>query len=226
MFQGIVVGLGRIENVEERANFRRLGIDLSGLVHPKNGDSVSINGTCLTVTDIEKNIAFFDIIAETLDKTNLGKLSVGDKVNLENPINLGSEISGHLVQGHVESVATVTKRFKEGDDVRMFFTIPEHLNEHIFLKGSIAIDGVSMTVASMDKEDGIFSVAIIPETLRKTTLGFKKEGDYVNLETDFLMKSMSGQFRRVFTESLEELTDNIKKLESRISRLEKDGAKK
>ena len=220
MFQGIIVGLGCVKKTEDKTNFRVMGIDLFGFIDPRRGDSVSINGTCLTVTGSVNGVAFFDVIAETLEKTNLGKLKEGDKVNLENPISLGSEISGHLVQGHIESVADITKRVEEGDNVRMFFNIPRGLNDYVFPKGSIAIDGVSMTVADMDKERGVFSVALIPETLKKTTLGFKREGDIVNIETDFLVKSMFNQFNRVFLESVEGIKDKIEKLESRIDNIE------
>jgi riboflavin synthase len=220
VFQGIIIGLGYVKKIEDKTNFRVVGIDLSGLMDPKAGDSVSVNGTCLTVTHSADGVAFFDVIAETLEKTNLGKLKEGDKVNLENPINLGSGISGHLVQGHVESVADITKRVEEGENVMMFFTIPKRLNDYIFPKGSISIDGISLTVADMDKERNVFSVALIPETLKKTTLGFKKDGDIVNIETDFLVKSMFSQFNGVFLKSVEWMKDKIEKLESRIKDLE------
>ncbi len=220
MFQGIIVGLGCIKKIEDKNNFRVVGIDLFGFIDPKAGDSVSVNGTCLTVTHSTDGVAFFDVIAETLEKTNLGKLKEGDKVNLENPINLGSEISGHLVQGHVESVADITKRVEEGENVMMFFNIPKGLNDYVFPKGSIAIDGISLTVTDMDKERSVFSVALIPETLKKTTLGFKKEGDIVNIETDFLVKSMFSHFNRVFLESVGWIKERIEKLESRIDNIE------
>ncbi|MBU0530201.1 MAG: riboflavin synthase [Nanoarchaeota archaeon] len=218
MFQGIIVGTGLVKRIEERNDFRVLGIDLSGLVKPKNGDSVAVNGTCLTATSSSDGITFFDVIGETIEKTNLGKLKVGDKVNLERPINMESEISGHLVQGHVESVASVTKRIEEGENVRMSFTIPKGLNNYIFPKGSIAIDGISLTVVDVEKD---FSVALIPETLKKTTLGFKKKGDLVNIETDFLVKSMFNQLSRSFLESIEEMKEKIKKLESKIEKIER-----
>jgi riboflavin synthase alpha subunit len=220
MFQGIVIGLGCVKRIEERKNFRRLGLDLSGLIEPKRGNSVSVNGTCLTVTDSANGAAFFDVIAETLEKTNLGELKEGDKVNLEGPISLEGGISGHLVQGHVESVAKITRRAEEDGDVRMFFSIPERLKDYIYPKGSIALDGVSMTVVDVDKEGEGFSVALIPETLEKTTLGFKREGDVVNIETDFLVKGMLNQLNKGILESVEGMKDRIERLESRVKGLE------
>jgi riboflavin synthase alpha subunit len=220
MFQGIVAGLGRVRKVEERKDFRRLGIDLSGLMEPKRGESVSVNGTCLTTTETADGIAFFDVIAETLEKTTLGNLKKGDRVNLEAPINLGSGISGHLVQGHVESVARVTRRVEEGENVRMFLTVPENLGDYMFPKGSIALDGVSMTIVDMDKEGRVFSVAVIPETLEKTTLGFRKDGDNVNIETDFLVRGMLKELNVGLPESLKGIKTMLEKIESRVERLE------
>jgi riboflavin synthase len=220
MFQGIIAGLGCVRKVEERKDFRRLGIDLSGLMGPRRGDSVSVNGTCLTTTDIENGVAFFDVIAETLEKTNLGELKEGDRVNIEAPINLETGISGHLIQGHVESAARVTRRVEEGENVRMFFTVPEHLGDCMFAKGSIALDGVSMTIVDIDKEGREFSVAVIPETLEKTTLGFKKESDSVNIETDFLVRGVLNQLNRGMLESVKGIKGRLERIESRIGELE------
>lgn len=206
MFQGIV-GLGEVKKVKEKDNFRVLGIDVSGLADPKKGDSVAVNGVCLSAAELG-DVIYFDVMGESLKKTNLGKLKEGDKVNIERPINLGTEISGHLIQGHIEKSSVITKKIEDGDNIKMYFSLPENLKDYIFPKGSIAIDGISLTAVDVDEKE--FSVAIIPQTLKNSTLGFKKEGDDVNIETDFLLKI----YRNNLAKKIENLEARIKELEN------------
>jgi len=152
----------------------------------KIGDSVAINGCCLTVVAVDGATWSFEAGAETLSKTNLGGLKPGDAVNLERPLGVGGELGGHFVQGHVDGVGRVNAILYDGDWVEMWFRIPAELSRFIVPKGSIAIDGVSLTV--VDVEADRFSVALIPHTLQVTTLGNRQPGDAVNIETDILAK--------------------------------------
>jgi riboflavin synthase len=150
------------------------------------GESVSVNGACLTVVAHDAETFAFEVGPETLRRTNLGELKPGDRVNLERSLQLGDRLSGHLVQGHVDGVGRIERRLPEGQWVTMWFRCPEELAAQLVTKGSVAVDGISLTVVDVER-DG-FSVALIPHTLEHTTLGFKGPGAAVNLETDLLAK--------------------------------------
>ncbi|HLC76062.1 MAG TPA: riboflavin synthase [Candidatus Peribacterales bacterium] len=152
------------------------------------GSSIAVSGACLTVSSIDDDAVGFDVHAETWSRTKLGSLRKGDPVNLERALKVGDRFEGHIVQGHVDCVALVTRQSIPVEPLLPFLTIqyPPSLRHLIVEKGSIAVDGVSLTVVSVD--DQIFSVALIPETLKRTTLGILKEGDTVNLETDIMGK--------------------------------------
>ncbi|MHC4135257.1 MAG: riboflavin synthase [Planctomycetota bacterium] len=187
MFTGLVEAMGRIEAAEPRDGGLRLWIDAGALAaDPAVGDSVAVDGCCLTVVAQKGARLAFDAIPETLRRTTLGQRGVGDAVNLELPLLPTDRLGGHFVQGHVDAVTEVTHRRSEGADVVMTFRMPPELARQIVEKGSIAIDGVSMTVAGVSG-DG-FSVALIPHTLAVTTLGLRQPGDTVNLEGDILAK--------------------------------------
>ena len=191
MFTGLVEGLAEIRTVTEEGPGIRLEV-----VFPKEvtdlstGASVALNGCCLTVVDRirvgEHTQASFQAGSETLSKTNLGKLQGGSRVNFERSLSVGDRLGGHFVQGHVDGVGTVESIRQEGDWTFMHFRIPPELARQLVPKGSITVDGVSLTV--VDALPQSFSVALIPQTLAVTTLGFRQVGDAVNLETDILGK--------------------------------------
>ncbi|MHC4547158.1 MAG: riboflavin synthase [Planctomycetota bacterium] len=187
MFTGLVEAMGRIAATEPRAGGLRVWIDAGNLAaETAPGDSVAVDGCCLTVVGREGPRLAFDAIPETLARTTLGRRDPGDRVNLELPLRPGDRLGGHFVQGHVDAVAEVVDYRAEGDDVVMTFRLPEALRSQVVEKGSIAIDGVSMTVAAVKGDT--FSVALIPHTLAVTTLGVRRPGDAVNLEGDILAK--------------------------------------
>lgn len=150
------------------------------------GDSVATNGCCLTVVAIEGPRWAFEAGAETLSKTNLGRLKPGDPVNLERALPAGGRLGGHFVQGHVDGVGEVATMERDGEWTTIWFRVPEHLTAQMVAKGSITVDGVSLTLVNVERES--FSVALIPHTLSVTTLGTRRVGDAVNIETDILGK--------------------------------------
>ncbi len=150
------------------------------------GESVAVNGCCLTVTAHDAETCRFEAGPETLRRTNLGDLRNGDRVNLERSLRVGDRLGGHIVQGHIDGVGRIERILSDGAWVMIWFACPPELSAQMVSKGSVAVDGVSLTL--VDVEDGRFSVALIPHTLAHTTLGFKRPGDPVNLETDLLAK--------------------------------------
>lgn len=191
MFTGLVEGLGRIAALTPDGPGLRLGIAppaemVTETDRVRLGESVAINGCCLTVVAIENGTWAFQAGTETLSKTNLGRLQVGDPVNLERALPANARLGGHFVQGHVDGVGTVHAIDRDGDWITMTFRVPEALASQMVPKGSIAVDGVSLTVVTVTANT--FNVALIPHTLAVTTLGVRAVGDPVNLETDILGK--------------------------------------
>ena len=189
MFTGIVVGMGHILEKRPREGGIRLRVDagtLEGVGECSVGDSVAVSGCCLTVVEREGKVLGFDVIPESLSRTSLGSRAVGDPVNLELPLRADGRMGGHFVQGHVDARGELIARDEHGDDVVLTFRLPEALRGQVVEKGSIAIDGVSLTVAGVDPDS--FRVALIPHTLAVTTLGTLAPGDPVNLEGDILAK--------------------------------------
>lgn len=187
MFTGIIEKIGIIRNVKKGSNSSRLTVEVDDILKDtKIGDSISTNGVCLTVNDLCSRSFTADVMAETLRKSNLGDLNPGDKVNLERALEVGGRLGGHVVTGHIDGIGKIVNITRE--DISVWITIiPEgNLIEYIVKKGSIAIDGISLTVASVEKN--IFKVSIIPHTSKETTLLTKKIGDEVNLECDILGK--------------------------------------
>lgn len=187
MFTGIIEAVGRVKSLERKGDYARIEIFVEiPLSDIKVGDSVAVNGVCLTVTSRLGNTFWADISSETLNVTTLGTLKVGDRVNVERPLQMGARFGGHLVQGHVDGVGRVIKiqEVKEGQEITI--SVPEHLTKYIVDKGSVAVDGVSLTVVRC--KEGEFTVSLIPHTLSNTTLGSIKEGAVVNLEVDIVGK--------------------------------------
>jgi riboflavin synthase len=179
VFTGIVREKGRIASVEPAGNGIRLVVDAQ--TEAAIGDSVAIGGVCLTVVEHGGGRLAFDAVPETLDRTSLGRLRAGDEVNVEPALRAGEPLGGHIVQGHVDGVATVRSTGE-----LTWFDAPDDLNRYCVEKGSITVDGCSLTVAALD--DAGFAVALIPHTLEVTTLGALRPGDPVNIEVDVLAK--------------------------------------
>jgi len=186
MFTGIIRHVGVVRAVRSGADGARLAIDLGPLAEGlARGDSVAVSGACLTAVSAGGLEAEFDVVAETLSRTTLGGLRAGAKVNLERALALGGRLDGHLVQGHVDGVATV-RQVRTGREWLVEFEAPDELVGAMVPKGSVAVDGVSLTLA--DVAGGRFRVALIPTTLAETTLGDLAAGDRVNIETDLIGK--------------------------------------
>ncbi|HJT10034.1 MAG TPA: riboflavin synthase [Candidatus Nitrosotalea sp.] len=190
MFTGIIEGLGRIEKFDKNTKTRseaRMKINLGKMAKGlRVGDSVAINGVCLTAINITKGIAEFEMVGETIKKTNLGRLESGDKVNIERSLKVGDRLEGHFVLGHVDGSGTILKINKQPSQIQIWIELSKKLAKYVAEKGSITVDGISLTV--VDKIKNKFSVSIIPHTMQVTNLGLKKIGDKVNIETDVLGK--------------------------------------
>jgi riboflavin synthase len=182
MFTGIVEERGRVRSVGGPLEVEATTVAADSSI----GDSIAVNGVCLTVTNRDDGRLTFDLAEETLERSTLGTLAEGDPVNLERPVTLLSRLGGHLVQGHVDGVGIVEEIRKAEGGETMRISIAPSLLSYVVEKGSIAVDGVSLTVAST--ENGTFSVALVPHTLAATTLGSVSVGDRVNLEVDILAK--------------------------------------
>jgi riboflavin synthase len=187
MFTGIILGKGTV--VEKRSAGRGMIFTLASdfdLTDPEEGESIAVNGVCLTAKNISSRRFTVDVSPESLDRTNLGKLSLGSKVNLERALRLSDRLGGHMVSGHVDAVSTILERNSLGDFIQFRFMVPDGLGKYIIEKGSIAIDGTSLTVNSCN--DKSFSIVVIPHTLEVTLLGTLRQGDTVNIEVDLIGK--------------------------------------
>ena len=190
MFTGIVEGIGKVEKISKNTKNRsaiqmtvNLGKYSKGL---KIGQSVALNGVCLTVTKLLKSSCIFEMIEETTKKTDLGNLKVGGIVNIERSLKVGDRLEGHFVLGHVDGVGIIKKILKKPKEVQVWFEVPKKLSKYVVKKGSIAIDGISFTV--VDIKNTLASVSIIPHTIEVTNFRTKKVGNKVNIETDILGK--------------------------------------
>lgn len=183
MFTGIIQEIGTIASLPSGGMVINAGKILDGI---ELGASIAVNGVCQTVTAYTASSFSVDVMPETLKRTNLGTLHIGDRVNLERPLALGGEIGGHLVQGHIDDTGQLISVNKEGEAMIMRFKVPEELMLHIVEKGFIAVDGTSLTV--VDKDRTSFSVSIVGYTRDNTILAEKKPGDRVNLEVDIIGK--------------------------------------
>lgn len=185
MFTGIIEELGTVQALKRGSNSSQINVQANKVLEDvKLGDSIAINGVCLTVTSFSHDYFSADIMAETLAKTNLGELSTGQRINLERAARLGDRMGGHMVQGHVDGVGTIIEE-QVVDIARVLrFRAPDEILKYTVAKGSIAIDGISLTVVDVFPDS--FTVSIIPHTAKLTTLGFKKPGASVNLEADII----------------------------------------
>jgi len=187
VFSGIIETVGSIRTLNKDAKGARIAIEAPGVLDGVQlGDSIALNGVCITVVDFDGSNFEADLSVETLRRTNLGELAVGDRCNLERAMALGERLGGHLVSGHVDGVGRILGRKPEGDSIWLTFEAPVEVMRYVVYKGSIAVDGISLTVAACDDET--FSVSIIPHTSEQTTLTEKKDGAAVNLEADLIGK--------------------------------------
>jgi riboflavin synthase len=192
MFTGLVEGMGRIARILDQPPGKKFTVALGNLAQGlKVGDSVAINGCCLTAVDVAGDELSFEAGSETLSRTNLGRLAVGSQVNIERSLKLGDSLGGHLVTGHIDGLGELTVRKDDKDWSFLWFRAPQRLMRQMASKGSVTVDGVSLTLVEVDNDQ--FSVALIPHTLSVTTLGQLREGDCANLETDILAKYVERQ---------------------------------
>ena len=190
MFTGIVEGIGKVNKISKITKNRSaiemtidLGKQVKGL---KIGQSVALNGVCLTATKLSKSKCIFEMIEETTKKTDLGNLKVGSLINIERSLKVGERLEGHFVLGHIDGVAKITKMEKKPKEVKIWFKIPKKLVKYVVQKGSIALDGISLTVVDVKKD--LASVCLIPHTIQITNFKTKKVGEKLNIETDVLGK--------------------------------------
>ena len=192
MFTGIVEGTGIIKsmvkiNDNDKSADNRIEIDLGKLSKGLGvGDSVNVNGTCLTATRILKSVVYFEVVKETMKRTALGNLKVGDQVNLERSLRINDRLEGHIVLGHVDGVGKIEDIKKIPSETKMWINVSKEISKYLVPKGSVALDGISFTI--VDVSGKRFSVALVPHTLAVTTFKNKRKGDKVNIEADILSK--------------------------------------
>jgi riboflavin synthase len=202
MFTGIIEDIGVIANINKMAG--RWEISLKTALPPatiKEGDSISVDGVCLTVTKLSNNTFFVDASLETLRLTALKEKRIGQSVNLERAMSADGRFGGHLVTGHIDGIGTITEKRKEGDSTRFVIEVSPSLARYIVAKGSIAIDGISLTVN--EQRDNIFTVNIIPYTVSRTTIGEKNLRDTINIETDIIGKYVESFLKKDKNKSID-----------------------
>jgi riboflavin synthase len=187
MFTGIIEGLGTIREIRSEGQGKRMTVDADFfLEQTRIGDSICVSGACLTVVMIDVKRFTVDVSPETLTKTTFGNAKIGDRVNLERALRLSDRIDGHLVSGHIDGIGTITLKQNIGNAIIASFKVPEFILHYMIQKGSVAVDGISLTINNCGQDS--FDVSIIPHTAKLTTIGFKKTGDLVNIETDMIGK--------------------------------------
>jgi riboflavin synthase len=208
MFTGIIEQIGKVESLATSAEGGKLRVDLSRARElgkgMKKGDSISVSGCCLTVVEFGAKYFTADLSGETLRRTSLGEKRAGDPLNLERPLAANARLGGHFVQGHVDGVGSVTAVAPEGENWWLSVRVPENLRRYVAEKGSIAIEGISLTVARW--QDGVADIAIIPVTYQGTNIHALKSGDAVNLEVDILAKYVESLLGTGKSESSTRLT--------------------
>jgi riboflavin synthase len=187
LFTGLIEAVGKVVEVSPGRGSSRIAISSSlPVAEIRDGESISVDGVCLTVSNRRRNRFFADVVAETLSRSTLGKLRPGTRVNLERSMQVGDRLGGHFVSGHVDATVEVKRFQKRGNDCRLRLGLPAGLARYVAPKGSVALDGVSLTVASL--EASTFEIALVPHTLEQTTLGGLRAGDELNLEVDLLAR--------------------------------------
>ena len=187
MFTGIVEEIGAVKGINKSSTGALLKIKAENIhVDAKPGDSIAVNGVCLSVTAINTNILSFDVIPETLKRTTLADLKANDPVNLERSMKVDSRIGGHFITGHIDYKGRINDIIKNQPNAGFNVSLPKEFSKFVVEKGSVALDGTSLTVAAVSKDN--FTVYLIPHTFKNTALGIKKKGDFINVETDIIGK--------------------------------------
>ena len=211
MFTGLIEAVCKVRSVRRSGRSMLLTIDLGNLADEcKTGDSISVNGVCLTITKFEGGAAAFDVSGETLAKSTMDKLGPSSQVNIERAVKATDRFGGHFVQGHIDGTAIVQAIDKQGQFAEMKFAAEPELLDSMVVKGSVAVDGISLTIAGIEKNS--FSVALIPETLNKTTLVKVKIGDIVNIETDIIVKTIKKQLEKILPQTQPLTAEKLKGL--------------
>ncbi len=211
MFTGLIRAICTVKSAYTTSGGMHLTVDLGKLAdESKIGDSIAINGVCLTVAKLRGSLAEFEVSGETLTKSTLGKLKSSSPVNTELAMKATDRFGGHIVQGHIDGVATIKEIVRKGQFADIKFTANPKLLAQMVGKGSVAVDGISLTIANMN--EGSFSVSIIPETLKGTTLGAAKIGDMVNIETDIIIKTIKKQLENILPAEQKLTAERLKEL--------------
>jgi len=196
MFTGIIEGLCPVKSANRAGGAMRLTVELGELGDDaKIGDSIAVNGVCLTIAELNRSSATFDVSGETLDKSAVSSLNASSKVNIERAMKAGDRFGGHIVQGHIDGTAIIKAIERQGQFANIKFAASGELLDLLVVKGSVAVDGISLTIADMDADS--FKVAVIPQTLEETTLGAAKIGDVVNVETDIIVRTVKKQLEKI-----------------------------
>jgi len=211
MFTGLIEAVCRVTSVRQSAGAMQMTVDLGELAEETGiGDSIAVNGVCLTVSKLEGGLASFGLSGETLAKSTLGRLKPSSPVNLERALKPTDRLGGHIVQGHIDGTATIKAVDRRGEFADIRFAASPELLDQMVVKGSVAVDGISLTVANMNQNS--FLAAIIPETLRKTTLGTARVGDTVNIETDIIAKIIRKQLEKILPQEQGLTVEKLKQL--------------
>jgi riboflavin synthase len=211
MFTGLIESICTVNSAYTTGFGMRLAVDLGKLAEQcKVGDSIAINGICLTIAQLRGGLAEFDVSSETLTKSTLGKLKPSSVINAELAIKAADRFGGHFVLGHVDGIATIKTVEQKGSFADIKFAVNPKLLNQMVVKGSVAVDGISLTIADMNEDN--FSVSIIPETLKKTTLGQAKIGDTVNIETDIIVKTIKSAVDKILPQEQKLTVEKLKEL--------------
>lgn len=211
MFTGLIEAICRLTSVRRSGSAAQLGVDLGAIADGVNvGDSIAINGVCLTVASLDGRVAAFEVSSETLAKSTLGKQACGSMVNIEQAMKAGERFGGHFVQGHIDGVAIITAIDRQGEFAEIKFSAEAELLDGVVPKGSVAVDGISLTIAELGEKG--FSCAVIPKTLEATTLGRAKIGDEVNIETDIITRTIKNQLEKLLPKENKLSVEKLKEL--------------
>jgi len=211
MFTGLIEAVCQVRSVRRTADTMQIAVDLTTLAQDtKIGDSIAINGTCLTVISLEGTVANFDVSSETLRKSNVGKLASLAKVNVERALKPADRFGGHFVQGHIDGTAKINNIKKQGDFAQFEFYADNQLLDQMILKGSVAVNGISLTISKLDQAS--FGVELIPQTLSNTTLGNAKVADVVNIEIDMISKTVKKQIEKILPQNQKLTVEKLREL--------------
>lgn len=211
MFTGLIEAICVVKSARPNAGGLSLTADLGNLAEQRKiGDSIAINGVCLTIAELTGSLATFELSTETLARSTLGKLKPSSKVNVERAMKPTDRFGGHFVQGHVDGTATIKAIKRQGGFADIEFAAPPELLSQMVVKGSVAVDGISLTIAGIDQSS--FRVALIPQTLKKTTLGTAKAGDAVNIETDIIVKTIKSYLDKILPQKQTLTVEKLREL--------------